>query len=94
MASKQTVALFLVAMFALACVQTEALNCYDRNNCHLCQYCSRRSECGGSNLDYDHQQACGCQSACDGNCQAFCGYSGASGKRLLLGRGLNEVVDA
>ena len=58
------------------------------------RYCSRRSECGGSNLDYDHQQACGCQSACDGNCQAFCGYSGASGKRLLLGRGLNEVVDA
>lgn len=39
-----------------------------------------------SNLDSDHQEACACKYQCtNGNCASYCGYSGASGKRHLLG---------
>ena len=58
--------------------------------CAACRYCSRRSECNAGTLSGDAAQVCPCAFQCDNNCAHFCG-SGASGKRLLLGRGLNEV---
>ena len=56
----------------------------------LYRYCSRRSECYGSNLDQQHKDACACAYQCDGPCKGFCGY----GKRHLLWNapGMNEIV--
>ena len=39
----------------------------------FCRYCSRRSECSGSNLDQQHKDACSCAYQCDGPCKGFCG---------------------
>ncbi|CAL5222454.1 g4819 [Coccomyxa viridis] len=91
MASKQTLAFFLVAMLAVASFTVQAApDCNNPGNCYLCQYCSRRSECSGSNLDQQHKDACSCAYQCDGPCKGFCGY----GKRHLLWNapGMNEIV--
>jgi len=94
MASKQILAFLLVAMVATACVSGQGLNCWDRSNCQYCQYCNQRSQCNSGTMSSDAQKLCPCAFQCDNNCGHFCGSGGASGKRLLLGRGLNEVVDA
>ena len=48
----------------------------------LCRYCSRRSECSGSNLDQQHKDACACSYQCDNACKGFC--AGPGGRRHLL----------
>ena len=61
---------------------------------YLRRYCNQRSQCNSGTMSSDAQKLCPCAFQCDNNCGHFCGSGGASGKRLLLGRGLNEVVDA
>ena len=52
-----------------------------------CRYCSRRAECGGSNLDQQHKDACSCSYQCNGACRGFCGY----GKRHLLWNAPHQI---